>query len=106
SQLLRVHEEERRALAQELHDQIGQLLTGLRFQLEAARDAAPSPPLAGALTVTGDRLRSVRALTLQLRPPMLDDLGLKPALEWQAKSFQNQTGIAVELELSLPSERF
>ena len=40
-----------------------------------------------------------------LRPSMLDDLGLKPALEWQAQLFQKQTGIAVELELSLPATR-
>ncbi len=103
--LLRVQEDERRALAQELHDQIGQLLTGLRFQLEAARDQAPSAPLADALNVTSDLLRSVRELTLQLRPRMLDDLGLKPALEWQTKLFQSQTGITVELELALPEKR-
>lgn len=105
NKLLRVQEDERRALAQELHDQIGQLLTGLRFQLEAARDLAPSAPLQDALQVTGELLRSVRELTLQLRPRMLDDLGLQPALEWQAKLFQGQTGIQVELELSLPPER-
>jgi signal transduction histidine kinase/CheY-like chemotaxis protein len=106
NRLLRVQEDERRALAQELHDQIGQLLTGLRFQLEAAREAAPSQPLTQALEVTGDLLRSVRELTLQLRPRMLDDLGLKPALEWQTKLFQGQTGITIELELSLPEQRF
>ncbi len=106
SRLLRVQEDERRALAQELHDQIGQLLTGLRFQLEAARDAAASPPLTEALTTTGELLRSVRELTLQLRPRMLDDLGLRPALEWQARLFQHQTGIEVELESSLPEGRF
>lgn len=105
SQLLRVQEDERRALAQELHDQIGQLLTGLRFQLEAAREAAPSPPLKEALEVTAELLRSVRALTLQLRPRMLDDLGLKPALEWQTQLFQGQTGINVELDLTLPETR-
>lgn len=103
--LLRVQEDERRALAQELHDQIGQLLTGLRFQLEAARDAAPSPPLTDALGVTSDLLRTVRELTLQLRPRMLDDLGLRPALEWQTKLFQSQTGITVELELEMPAAR-
>lgn len=106
NRLLRVQEDERRALAQELHDQIGQLLTGLRFQLEAARDQAPSAPLQDALTLTGELLKSVRALTLQLRPRLLDDLGLRPALEWQTKLFQNQTGIVVELELSLPPARF
>lgn len=105
SRLLRVQEDERRALAQELHDQIGQLLTGLRFQLEAARDVASSAPLSEALVTTSDLLRSVRELTLQLRPRMLDDLGLRPALEWQSKLFQHQTSIIVELELALPDRR-
>ena len=102
TRLLRVQEDERRALAQELHDQIGQLLTGLRFQLEAARGGAP---LDSALALTDDLLKSVRALTLQLRPRMLDDLGLQPALDWQTKLFSRQTGIAIELELLLPSTR-
>ena len=105
NKLLRVQEDERRALAQELHDQIGQLLTGLRFQLEAARERAPSPPLDDALALSTELLRSVRELTLQLRPRLLDDLGLQPALEWQTKLFQKQTGIAVELESSLPPNR-
>ncbi|MBI5766252.1 MAG: response regulator [Verrucomicrobia bacterium] len=102
TRLLRVQEDERRALAQELHDQIGQLLTGLRFQLEAAKKGGP---LDEALTLTDDLLQSVRALTLSLRPRMLDDLGLSPALDWQTKLFARQTGIAVELELSLPCVR-
>lgn len=105
TQLLRVQEAERRSLAQELHDQIGQLLTGLRFQLEAARTDHASPSIGEALTLTDELLRSVRALTLQLRPRMLDDLGLQPALEWQTKLFHHQTGIAVELELTLPAAR-
>lgn len=103
--LLHVQEAERRSLAQELHDQIGQLLTGLRFQLEAAREAAPSPPLNEALTVTSELLTSVRTLCLQLRPRVLDDLGLKPALQWQTREFQRQTGIAIDLELALPEQR-
>lgn len=105
SRLLRVQEDERRSLAQELHDQIGQLLTGLRFQLEQAQ-VTPSPALADALTTTSELLRSVRELTLQLRPRLLDDLGLKPALEWQTKLFERQTGIVVELEIALPATRF
>jgi signal transduction histidine kinase len=105
TRLLRVQEDERHALAHELHDQVGQLLTGLRFQLEAARDAADSAPLGEALTVTDDLLATVRAMTLQLRPRMLDDLGLQPALEWHLGNFKRQTGITVELELSLPATR-
>lgn len=106
NRLLRVQEDERHALAHELHDQIGQLLTGLRFQLEAAREAHANAAVENALTITDELLRSVRAITLQLRPRLLDDLGLRPALEWHANVFRNQTGITVELELSLPEKRF
>lgn len=101
--LLRVQENERRNIAQELHDQVGQLLTGLRFQLEARRHDTPS--LTEALTLTDELLSTVRELTLQLRPRTLDDLGLKPALEWQTNLFQRQTGITVELEVTLPETR-
>jgi signal transduction histidine kinase len=103
--LLRVQEDERQALAQELHDQIGQLLTGLRFQLDSARQKAPSDSVENALNITDELLRSVRALTLQLRPRLLDDLGLRPALEWHVNTFRKQTGISVDLELSLPEGR-
>jgi signal transduction histidine kinase/response regulator of citrate/malate metabolism len=105
NRLLRVQEDERHALARELHDQIGQLLTGLRFQLDSARTTGSPEPVEQAILVTDELLRSVRALTLQLRPRLLDDLGLKPALEWHANVFHNQTGIAIELELSLPPGR-
>jgi len=102
ARLIDVQENERRVIAQELHDQIGQLLTGLRFQLEAAKNVAP---LTEALAITDDLLRSVRSLTLSLRPLVLDDLGLAPALDWHIKQFSRQTGIAVHLEHSLPAAR-
>jgi signal transduction histidine kinase len=105
NRLLRVQEDERQALAQELHDQIGQLLTGLRFQLDSARQKARSDAVENALAITDELLRSVRALTLQLRPRLLDDLGLRPALEWHVNTFGKQTGISVDLELSLPEHR-
>ena len=103
NRLLRVQEDERHAIARELHDQVGQLLTGLRFQLEAERSKPTA--LNEALTVTDDLLRTVREMTLQLRPRMLDDFGLRPALEWHVDRFRHQTSIAVELDVALPSER-
>jgi signal transduction histidine kinase len=103
NRLLRVQEEERHAIARELHDQVGQLLTGLRFQLEAA--ATKPAALAEALDVTDDLLRTVRELTLQLRPRMLDDFGLRPALEWHIDRFRTQTSIAVELDIAVPEQR-
>jgi signal transduction histidine kinase len=103
NRLLRVQEDERHAIARELHDQVGQLLTGLRFQLEAARTQPTA--VTEALTVTDDLLRTVREMTLQLRPRMLDDFGLRPALEWHVDRFRHQTSIAVELDIALPEAR-
>jgi signal transduction histidine kinase len=107
--LLRVQESERRQIAQELHDQIGQMLTGLKLQLEAAAVDAP-PAIKGQLLETlvlaKDLLSRTRELTLQLRPRLLDDLGLQPALEWHLELFQRQTGITVAGEFSLPPGRF
>jgi DNA-binding response OmpR family regulator len=106
--LLRVQEEERRTIARELHDHLGQLLTGLRFQLEAAHRAAPAPlqaTLKESLGTSDEILRYLREMTQQLRPRVLDDLGLAPALEWHANLFQRQTGIAVALDVSLPPQR-
>ena len=105
TRLLRVQETERASLAQELHDQVGQLLTGLRFQLESARTRPTAANLDEALSVTDDLLRSVRTLALQLRPRVLDDLGLRPALDWHLGNFRRQTGLEVEFELTLPAAR-
>ncbi|HYC71407.1 MAG TPA: response regulator [Opitutaceae bacterium] len=107
SRLLRIQEDERRAIARELHDQVGQMLTGLRFLLEAAASGAGNPALrlSEAITLTADLMRHVRELTQQFRPRVLDDLGLGPALEWHAQLFTRQTGIAVAIDLSLPASR-
>ncbi len=101
--LLHIQEAERRAIAQELHDQIGQMLTGLRFQLEAGEKAGAN--LRGSLELTDEILRYVRTLTLQLRPRILDDFGLLPALEWHLDLFRRQTGLTVDSEFALPATR-
>jgi signal transduction histidine kinase len=106
--LLRVQEDERRTIARELHDHLGQLLTGLRFQLEAAhRVAGPElqATLKESLGSSDEILRYLREMTQQLRPRVLDDLGLAPALEWHFNLFQRQTGITVVFEASLPPQR-
>jgi signal transduction histidine kinase len=103
TRLLTIQEDERHAIARELHDQVGQLLTGLRFRLEASRTEPAA--LDEALMINDELLRTVRALTLQLRPRMLDDLGLAPALEWHVAEFKKQTGITVELDLAMPPQR-
>ena len=107
--LLRIQEEERRAIACELHDEIGQLLTGLRFQLEAgaagAGDAAQRVRLTESLGTADTLLEHVRALSQRYRPRVLDDFGLQPALEWHARQFGGQTGITISLDLALPAGR-
>lgn len=108
ARLLKVQEDERRAIARELHDQIGQMLTGMRFQLDVALKQSAGPlaeQLEAIRRILSDLLARVRALTLQFRPRILDDLGLKPALEWHLKLFLAQTGITVGFECSLPETR-
>jgi signal transduction histidine kinase len=89
-----LEEVERRHLARELHDEVGQQLTGLKLRLEAltGRDVADLPRL------VADLLGRVRALSLDLRPPALDDLGLLPALRGLIERYRAQTQIEVDFE--------
>ena len=100
--LAEVQEAERSSLARELHDEIGQALTGLKLLLAAAGAAPPEVPasaqrLQDATEIIDDLIRRVRALSLDLRPPMLDESGLLPALTWQVQRFTQQAGIRVAL---------
>lgn len=115
-------EEERRRIARELHDEFGQALTGLKFDLawfgmrlaQSLASTGGTDLLNKVQTMSGsvDRLlESVRATAAALRPAMLDDLGLVPALECLATTFQHRTGarcavdVAPELSsVELPSE--
>jgi signal transduction histidine kinase len=83
--LLEAQETERRSLARELHDQIGQALTAVKINLQAtqrATDAATGARLAESVTIVERALQKVRNLSLELRPSLLDDLGLVSALRW------------------------
>jgi signal transduction histidine kinase len=92
--VLETQETERRLVAMELHDEIGQLLTGLKLILERGQvDAANVLPEARA--VTGELMQRTREISLNLRPAALDDLGLSAALDVLFKRFTKRTGIAV-----------
>ncbi|NTU85982.1 MAG: GAF domain-containing sensor histidine kinase, partial [Chloroflexales bacterium] len=98
--LIEAQEQERRHLARELHDEVGQALTGLRLSLELVGRMPPeerAARLAEAHQATQELIARVRALSLDLRPAMLDDVGLLPALLWQVKRYSEQTGISVDL---------
>jgi signal transduction histidine kinase len=106
--VLMAQENERRALAMELHDEIGQLLTGLKLLLENQHDAS-LPVLqaicAQALEITTDLLYRVRELSLHLRPTVLDDFGLLTALDWLFKRFGQQTSLRVRHNIDPLDER-
>lgn len=103
--LLLVQEEERRFLARELHDEIGQVLTGLGFQLGAGT-ATEDERLAEARRIVAELTNQVRQLSMDLRPAALDSYGLLPALRWHLKRYQQQTGVRVELRAEGVARRF
>jgi len=93
-----VQEAERRFLAHELHDEIGQVLTGLKLTLEMSgrmNGESPDATLAEAIGMVDDLMQRVRQLSLDLRPQLLDALGLMPALAWLFKRYFKQAGLRV-----------
>jgi|GEM_PF-5439146 len=96
--LVDAQEQEKKTLARELHDEIGQELTGLKMMLESVSHGGgiPQPELLKSPKDLVDSLISkVRNLSLDLRPAMLDHLGLLPALFWQMERYTQQCGIKV-----------
>jgi len=96
-------------LASELHDEVGQTLTALRLLLDAVDRVAPQslqPRLNDAQKLADDLIERVRRLSLDLRPAMLDDLGLLPALLWLFDRYTAQTGVRVEFAHNGLSQRF
>lgn len=99
--LVDVQEAERRAVAHELHDEIGQWLTGLKLFLETSLKPGArvaDQVFAEALGMIDETMERVRQLSVSLRPQMLDDLGLLPALGWHFQRFGKQTGIQVQFK--------
>lgn len=99
-QIVQVQEAERAHLARELHDEIGQLLTGLHLSLESdlrADAASGRPQICAALETCNQMIQRVRELSLKLSPPMLAELGLAETLHWYAGRFTEQTKIRVDV---------
>jgi signal transduction histidine kinase len=107
-----VQEAERKQLARELHDEMGQALTAISINLAAmAQDLPPnyakslSERLKESQMLADQTLEQIRELSFNLRPAMLDDLGLAPTLRWYLKRYQKRVGITVDLEASSLKER-
>lgn len=101
--LIDAREEERRRIARELHDELGQRLTALKMELSSLatpeRYGAPDKRVAAMLEMVDDTVASVRRIATDLRPMMLDDLGLNAAIEWLARDSARRMGIEISLEL-------
>jgi PAS domain S-box-containing protein len=99
--LVDIQETERRRIARELHDHLGQSLTGLQFMLETAKNQsvdAHRTRLEKIQEAVTEIIRDVREMSLNLRPSMLDDMGLVPTLLWHIDRYTSQTGIHVNFQ--------
>ncbi len=100
-------EQERAAIAREIHDELGQVLTGLKLDLAWLHERLPTPerPLAerieSMLALMDSTLDTVRRLSTGLRPPILDDLGLEAAIEWQVQEFASRSGCECGLQCDI-----
>jgi PAS domain S-box-containing protein len=109
--LQEIREEERTLIAREIHDELGQQLTGLKMDItmvekkiadaEMKNNAAVQKKLRQMKQLIDETIQTVRKISSELRPGILDDLGLVPAIEWQAKEFFERTGVRCALETSL-----
>lgn len=108
ARLQTAREEERKQVARDLHDQIGQILTAVKMDVDWVAKHIPQDQtqvrarLESTVNLVRDATQSLRKICTELRPGVLDDLGLGAAIEWQANEFASRTGI--QCEVSVPTE--
>jgi signal transduction histidine kinase len=109
TQLLNAQENERRKIATELHDNIGQVFTAVKTNLQAFQLAAAQPGrrprLDESINAVSIALDQVRSLALELRPSVLDDFGLVAALNWYLERLAERSGLAAEFRADPPDVR-
>jgi PAS domain S-box-containing protein len=109
--LMRLQDEERRRIARELHDSTGQCLASIRMQLETVQRAVPELPgnaqkaLDEAVSTCQTCTADIRTISYLLHPPLLDEVGLVPALDWYVSGFSERSGIKVMQEVRAPGTR-
>lgn len=105
--LQRIREDERKRISREIHDELGQLLTALKIDLNllatdlktSGKRQYPSENFASAFGLVDEALVSVKRIAQELRPEILDALGLGPAIEWQVSELQERTDMSVSLSM-------
>jgi PAS domain S-box-containing protein len=104
-----VREDERTGIAREIHDVLGQALTALKMDLALVARKSSGDSLErirGMSKATDEIIQQVRRISAELRPGVLDDLGLLAALEWQAQDFEQRTGTVCKVTSTMGDERF
>ncbi len=105
ARLQSIREEERKRVAREIHDQLGQALTAIKIDLSSLvrelppGEKQPSKRTASILQLVDESIKSVRRISTDLRPGILDDLGLVAAIEWAGEDFESRTGTPCRLDL-------
>jgi PAS domain S-box len=108
--LIQVREQERKLMAREMHDELGQAFTAMELLIERARRRCGRSPdeavaaLTEALELSSKTGEAVRRMASELRPSLLDNLGLKPALEWYVAEFSRNSGLRARLDFELRRE--
>lgn len=98
AQLTLTEERERRMLAQDLHDNLGQLLAVIRIKLTSLSAEAPSAEIGTIIDLVAQADRAARGVTQQISPPILQRLGLAPALEWLGEEIKRVYGLTVHVD--------
>ena len=108
AKLVRAQEEERRRVSRELHDEVGQAFSAVLMESENLLDLEPArevrPHLEAIRGLAEKGMNEIRNMALLLRPSMLDDFGLVPALDWQARETAKRTGMRVEVSSEVADE--
>lgn len=109
SRLLRIQEDERRAISREIHDELGQQATAISLDLKLAQRNVESekalPHLQRAIHENETLLRTLHEFARRVRPAVLDDLGLQEAIESHSLEFAKRTGVQVDIQLELPTAK-
>jgi signal transduction histidine kinase len=105
-----ISEQERTRIAREIHDELGQALTSMKMDTFWLKKKMPEDQgvlrekIDSMANLISDTISTVQRISSELRPRLLDDLGLQAAMEWHAKDFQERTGIACDMTVDLKDD--